>query len=76
METKMRKLVLLGASALVLALGVVGASAQPTTDQIMNAGKGATFPSSAAVAMNPTIQEGRAAATFPFADSQPAHHGR
>ena len=71
----MRKLAVMGASALVLALSVVGASAQPTTDQIMNAGKGATLLSSAAVAMNPTFQEGRAAATLPFADPQP-HHAR
>jgi hypothetical protein len=76
METNMRKLAVMGASALVMALGVVGASAQPTTDQVMNAGKGATFLSSAAVAMNPTIQEGRAAATIPFAEDQLPHHAR
>jgi hypothetical protein len=34
----MRKIALLGASALVLALGVVSASAEPTTAQIMNQG--------------------------------------
>ncbi len=70
----MRTLAVMGAAALVLALGVAGASAQPTTEQILNAGNGAQ-PSSTAVAMNPTIQEGRAAAMLPFADPQP-HHAR
>jgi hypothetical protein len=61
----MRNLVVLGASALVLALSVAGASAQPTTDRLLDAGNGATFQSSTAWAMNPTIHEGRAAALVP-----------
>jgi len=44
----MRKLAVLGASALVLALGVVEASAIPTTEQLMKAGNGATYQSSIA----------------------------
>ena len=35
----MRKIALLGASALVLSLGVAKASAQPTTDQILSRGQ-------------------------------------
>jgi hypothetical protein len=66
----------MGAAALVLALGVGEASAIPTTDQLLNAGNGATSTTSAAVAMNPTIQEGRSAAILPFSDYQPMHHAR
>jgi hypothetical protein len=75
----MRKLAVMGASALVLALTVVEASAIPTTAQIMNAGDGATFQSSTAAATNPTILAGRAAALVPFADDgvyQPPHRAR
>jgi hypothetical protein len=75
----MRTLAVIGASALGLALSVAGACAQPTTDQLLNAGNGAIFPSSTAAAMNPTILEGRAAVTVPFADAgvhQPSHRGR
>ena len=72
----MRTLAVMGASALVLALTVAGASAQPTTDQLLNAGNGATFPSSTAAAMNPTILEGRAAVTVPFAEVGIQHKGR
>jgi hypothetical protein len=74
----MRNLARLGASALLLALTVAGAHAQPTTEQLLNAGQGATFPSSTAAAMNPTIQEGRAAALVPFAgaDILQPHKGR
>jgi len=45
----------------------------------MNAGFGATLPSSNATATNLTIHEGRAAALVPFANAgfyQPAHKGR
>jgi hypothetical protein len=70
METKMRKLAFMGASALVLALGVGQAFAMPTTEQIMKVGNGATFPSSTAAATNPAIREGRAAAVeAPAADA-------
>ena len=74
----MRNLAVLGASALLLAVTVAGASAQPTTEQLLNAGNGATFRSSTAAAMNPTIHEGRAAALVP-ADGgflSPAYKGR
>jgi hypothetical protein len=60
-------------------LGVVEASAIPTTEQLMKAGNGATYQSSIAAATNPTMQEGRAAAVeAPAADAfiyQP-HFGR
>jgi hypothetical protein len=72
----MRKLATMGATALILALSVVEASAIPTTDQILKAGNGATFQSSTAVQTNTTILEGRAAATIPFADYQPPHRAR
>ena len=75
----MRNLAVFGASALVLAVSVVGAVAQPTTGQLTNAGNGATFQSSTAAATNPTIQEGRSAAMVPFANEGPflsAHKGR
>jgi len=72
----MRNLAVMGASALVVVLGVVGASAQPSTDQLLNAGNGATFQSSTVAATNPAIQEGRAAATVPFANDQLFHHSR
>ena len=39
----MRKIALLGASALVLALGVVHASAQPTTEQLLSRGQTGAF---------------------------------
>ncbi len=74
----MRNLAVLGASALLLAVTVAGASAQPTTQQLLDAGNGATFQSSTAWASNPTIPEGRAAALVP-ADGGfpgPAHKGR
>ena len=74
----MRALAVLGASALVLALSVAGASAQPTTAQLLDAGNGATFQSSTAWATNPTIHEGRAAALVPVDGGfpGPAHKGR
>jgi hypothetical protein len=69
----MRKIALLGASALVLALGVASASAQPTTDQVLNHGQTGAFTTSA------TAHEGRAASVeAPAADAfiyQP-HYGR
>jgi hypothetical protein len=67
----MRKIALLSASALVLALGVASASAQPRTEDVMNHGQTGAFQTYAA----PT-QEGRAA----FVESQgpvvldQAHH--
>ena len=75
----MRNLAVMGASALVLAFTVAGASAQPITDQLLDAGNGVTFQSSTAAATNPTILEGRAAALVPFADGgflSPAYKGR
>jgi hypothetical protein len=51
----MRKIALLSASALVLALGVASASAEPTTAQIMSHGQTGAYSTSA-----PTY-EGRAA---------------
>jgi hypothetical protein len=70
----MRKLALLGASALVLALGVASASAIPTTDQILSRGQVGTVQTFA-----PNASEGRAAAVdAPAADAfvyQP-HYGR
>jgi hypothetical protein len=78
-KTTMRKLALLGASALVLALGVASASAIPTTDQIMSHGQVGTVQTYAPNASGVTSQEGRAAAIeAPAADAfiyQP-HYGR
>ncbi len=74
----MRNLAVLGASALLLAVTVAGASAQPTTAELLDAGNGVTFQSSTAWATNPTIHEGRAAALVP-ADGgflSPAYKGR
>jgi pectate lyase len=74
METIMRKFALLGASALVLALGVATASAEPSTQQLLNAGQGFGQTSSSA-----TLSEGRAAATeAPAADAfiWQQHQGR
>jgi hypothetical protein len=72
----MRKIAVLGASALVLALGVVSASAIPTTDQLMSHGQTGTVQTYAPSAPS---QEGRAAAIeAPAADAfiyQP-HYGR
>jgi hypothetical protein len=51
----MRKIALLGASALVLALGVATASAQPRTNEVLDHGQTSAFSTSA-----PTY-EGRAA---------------
>ena len=68
----MRKIVLLGASALVLALGAAAASAQPTTEQLLAAGQAG--PSQAS-----SVNEGRAAAVqTPAADAfiYQSHLGR
>jgi hypothetical protein len=63
----MRKIALLSASALVLALGVASASAEPTTAQIMSHGQTGAFGTSAPSA---TIHEGRAASfEAPAADA-------
>ncbi len=70
----MRNIALLGASALVLALGVAGASAQPSTQQLLDAGQGFGQTSSSA-----TVTEGRAASVdAPAADGfiYLQHHGR
>ncbi len=53
----MRKLALLGASALVLALGVATASAQPSGQSFLTRGDIGAVQTYA-----PTVQEGRAAA--------------
>ena len=73
----MSKIALIGASALVLALGVASASAQPTTQQLQSAGQqpGVTTTYSP----NSTLSEGRAAAiegdgTAPIVLGQ--HHSR
>ncbi len=50
----MRKLVILSASALVLALGAAQASAEPSTAQLLAAGQG--------FGQGATVNEGRAAA--------------
>jgi hypothetical protein len=65
----MRKIALLGASALVLALGVASASAEPTTAQILSHGQNGAYQNYA--------HEGRAAAVDGFgADSVILdHHG-
>ena len=67
----MRKIALLSASALVLALGVASASAQPTTDQLLAAGQ--------AGASSTQVYEGRAAAIetqAPVILDQAHHAGR
>ena len=58
----MRKIAVLGASALVLALGVASASAVPTTAQLMSHGQTGTYQTYAPNAPSATLQEGRAAA--------------
>ena len=61
----MRKIALLGASALVLALGVASASAQPRTDEVLSHGdNGAyqTYAPTSRYAPGSTVNEGRAAA--------------
>jgi ABC-type glycerol-3-phosphate transport system substrate-binding protein len=58
----MRKIALLGASALVLALGVASASAEPTTAQIMKQDQTGTYQTYAPNAPSATVHEGRAAA--------------
>jgi len=69
----MRKIALLSASALVLALGVASASAQPTTDQVLSRGQAGAY------ATTSRAHEGRAASVdAPAADAfiyQP-HYGR
>ncbi len=71
----MVKFALIGASALVLALGVASASAEPTTAQLLAAGQGFGPTPSA------TVNEGRAAAIEAPAASADGfiwqqHHGR
>jgi len=66
----MRKIAVLGASALVLALGVASASAVPTTAQLMSHGQTGTYQTYAPNAPSATLQEGRAAAVeSPAADA-------
>jgi hypothetical protein len=62
METKMRKFAVLGASALVLALGLASASAQPNFNGTVNQDQ-AQAAASGALFAAPALQEGRAAAT-------------
>jgi hypothetical protein len=65
----MRKLALISASALVLALGVASASAQPSGQQFLT--RGATQGSTA------TVSEGRAAALdVPAVETNRPHAGR
>jgi len=67
----MRNFALLSASALVLALGVASASAQPTTDQLLAAGQ--------AGSSSTQVYEGRAAAIeaqAPVIFDQAHHAGR
>jgi hypothetical protein len=72
----MRKIALLSATALVLALGVASASAEPSTQQILSRGQTGAHQTYAPGA---TVREGRAAAVeTPAADAfiyQP-HFGR
>jgi hypothetical protein len=56
----MRKIALLGASALVLALGVASASAQPRTNEVLDHGQTGVFQTYSA--SSATLNEGRAAA--------------
>ena len=75
----MRKIALLGASALVLSLGVAKASAQPTTDQLLNRGQTGTFDTFAPNASGSTVQDIRAVAIeapAPDAFLHQPHHGR
>ena len=58
----MRKLALLGASALVLALGAASASAQPTGQAFLTRGDIGAVPTYSPNASGSTITEGRAAA--------------
>jgi hypothetical protein len=69
-KTNMRILSLLGASALVLALGVASASAIPTTAQLMSRGQTGTYQTYAPNAPSAAVHEGRAAAVeSPAADA-------
>jgi hypothetical protein len=63
METKMHKLAVLGASALVLALGVANASAQPNRDLAPGNGQTGVYQTTAPEASTAKLHEGRAAAT-------------
>jgi hypothetical protein len=61
----MRKIALLSASTLVLALGVASASAEPTTAQVMSYGHSGAYQTYAPIAPyapSTTVHEGRAAA--------------
>ncbi len=72
----MRKFALLGASALVLALGVASASAEPNGQAFLTRGDSGMAQS---YSPNTTMTEGRAAATdAPAADAfiYLQHHGR
>jgi hypothetical protein len=75
----MRKIALLSATALVLALGVASASAEPSTQQILNQGQTGAYQTYAPNAPSATLHEGRAATIeAPAADAfiyQP-HFGR
>jgi hypothetical protein len=77
----MRKIALLSASALVLALGVASASAQPRTDEVLNHNRAGAYQTYAPNSPSATVNEGRAAAVegqAPAADAfiyQP-HYGR
>jgi hypothetical protein len=62
METIMRKFALLGASALVLALGVASASAQPSGQDFLTRGQTSAYQNYAPKASGATAYEGRAAA--------------
>jgi hypothetical protein len=57
----MRKIALLSASALILALGVATASAQPNRDLATGVDQ---TPTSNIYVANPKLHEGRAAATY------------
>jgi hypothetical protein len=72
METIMRKLALLGASALVLALGVATASAQPSGQAFLTRGDTGVVQTYSPNASGSTVTEGRAAAiegSAPAADA-------
>jgi hypothetical protein len=72
----MRKLALLSASALILALGVGSASAEPTTDQLMSAGRaGASSTSAPTYESRAASVEAQAVATDERI-YQPRHAGR
>ena len=70
----MRKIAVIGASALVLALGAATASAEPTTQQLLKAGDrpGAIGTHSP----NAPLSEGRAAAVVDSIILEPHHNGR